>query len=264
MAEHAVRRRQIQQLDRAEESTERFARLRHRGAELQPSNRTEMLNKIAADAVLHFDGVSRVVTQYRKTVHAEMKTNDPLTTYVQGMLMHAGASKRSGNALPASYRREADGPRLLNVNHFIQEVVQALRRIVKKRVTLRTVLADRDMRVMADHEKMSQVFATIVVYGSEIIRKGGTMTILARFLPKENDLLEKGTGGCALLSVSSADVTADRSGSGPGHNRRAGKSMRRAFSSIRSVIGGHNGSVRVLRQQSKAQFNIYLPVLHGR
>ena len=152
---------------------------------------------------------------------------------------------------------------MLNVNHFIQEVVQALRRIVKKRVRLRTVLADRDMRVMADQEKMSQVFATIVAYGSEIIRKGGTITILAKLLPIENDLLEKGGGRCALLSVSSTDVAADRSGSGPGHKGRAGKSVRRAFSAIRSVIGRHNGSVRVSRQQGKAQFNIYLPVLHG-
>jgi peptidyl-tRNA hydrolase len=151
----------------------------------------------------------------------------------------------------------------MNVNHFIQESVQMLRRMVKKKVRLQAVLADRDVRIMADWEKMSQVFATIVAYGSEIIQKKGTITILAKLLPIENDLLEKGTGRCALLSVSSTDVTVNRSGSGPGHKGRAGKSVRRAFSAIRSVIGGYNGSVRVSRQQGKAQFNIYLPVLDG-
>jgi hypothetical protein len=187
-----------------------------------------------------------------------MKTDDPLTTYVQGMLTPGETGKRSGNALLAPYIREADGLRLLNVNHFIQEVVQALRRMVKKRVRLQTVLADRDIRVVADRKEMSQVFATIVAYGSEIIQKGGT--ILAKVLPIENDLLENGPGRCALLSVSSTDVTANRSG--PGHEGRAGK-MRRAFSAIRSVVAGYNGSVRAVRQQGKAQFNIYLPVLHG-
>jgi hypothetical protein len=259
MAEHKVRKRQIQQLEKAKKSMEHLARLHHRDAELQSSTGMEMLNKIAADSVLHFERVLRVVTRYRKTVHTEMKTDDPLTTYVQGMLAHAG--KRSGNALPAPYRRKADGLRLLNVNHFIQEVVQALRRVVKKRVRLQAVPADRDMRVMADREKMSQVFATIVAYGSEIIQKGGTITILAKLLPIENDLLEKGGCRCALLSVSSKDVATNRSGSG--HKGRAGKRVRRAFSAIRSVIGGHNGSVRVLNQQGNAQFNIYLPVLHG-
>ena len=80
---------------------------------------------------------------------------------------------------------------------------------------------------------MSQVFATIVAYGSEIIRKGGTITILAKLLPIENDLLEKGRGICALLSVSSTEVAAKRSGSGFNHKGRAGKSVRRAFSAIR-------------------------------
>ena len=219
-----------------------------------------MLKKIAADSVLHFEKLSQAVTGYQKTIYTEMKTDDPLTTYIQGMLTHAETGERSGNALPAPYRREADGLRLLNVNHFIQEVVQALRRMVKKRVRLQTVLADRDMRVVADRKEMSQVFATIVAYGSEIIQKGGTITILAKLLPIENDLLEKGTGRCALLSVSSTDIAANPSG--PGHEGRAGK-MRRAFSAIRSVIAGYNGSVRVLRQQGKVQFNIYLPVLHG-
>jgi hypothetical protein len=261
MAEHKVRKRQMQKLEKAEESTERLARLHHRDAELQSSARMEMLKKIAADSVLYFDGVSRAVKGYRNTVHTEMKTDDPLTTYVRGMLTYAETGKRSRNALPARYRREADGLRLLNVNHFIQEVVQALRRIVKKRVKLQAVLADRDMRIMADWEKMSQVFVSIVAYGSEIIRKGGTITILAKVLPIENDLLEKGGGRCALLSVSSTDVAVNRSESG--HKDRAGKSVRRAFSAIRSVIGGHNGSVRVLKQQGRAQFNIYLPVVHG-
>jgi hypothetical protein len=123
-----------------------------------------------------------------------MKTDDPLTTYVQGMLTPGETGKRSGNALLAPYIREADGPGLLNVNHFIEEVVQALRRMVKKRVRLQTVLADRDMRVVADRKEMSQVFATIVAYGSEIIQKGGTITILAKVLPIENDLLEKRPG----------------------------------------------------------------------
>jgi hypothetical protein len=263
MAEHDVMKRQVKEPERAEEATERLARLHRPEAELQSSPGMEMLEKIAADAVLRFERVSRAVTGYRKTVHSEMKKKDPLTAYVQRMLARAEIPKHSGSALPAPRKKEADGMKLLNVNHFIQESVQMLRRMVKKKVRLQAVLADRDVRVMADREKMNRVFVSIVAYGSEIIQKGGTITILAKLLPIENDLLEKGTGRCALLSVSSTDVAPKRSGSGPGHKGRARKSVRRAFSAIRSVIGGYSGSVRVLRQQGKAQFNIYLPVLQG-
>ena len=263
MAEHDVMKGQVKEPERAEESTECLARLHHREAELQSSPGLEMLVRIAADAVLRLEGVSRAMTGYRKTVHTEMEKTGPLTAYVQRMFAHAEIPKRSGSPLLAPYKRKADGLRLLNVNHFIQESVQMLRRMVKKRVKLQAVLADRDVRVMADREKMSRVFATIVAYGSEIIQKGGTITILAKLLPIESDLVEKGGGRCALLSVSSTDVAAKRSASGPGHKGRARKSVRRAFSAIRSVIGRHNGSIRILRQQGKAQFNIYLPVLQG-
>ena len=262
MAEHDVVKRQIKEPERAEEATERLARLHRPEAELQSWPGMEMLEKIAADAVLHFERVSKAVTGYRKTVHSEMTKKDPLTAYVQATLARAKTDKRSGNAFLAPHKKEADGMKLLNVNHFIQESVQMLRRMVKKKVRLQAVLADRDVRVMADWEKMNRVFVSIVAYGSEIIRKGGTITILARLLPIENDLLEKGTGRCALLSVSSTDVEAKRSGSGSNHKGRARKSVRHAFSAIRSIIGKHNGSIRILRQQGKAQFNIYLPVLH--
>ena len=261
MAEHNLRKRQIKKPEGVKGSTERLAKLHHHDEKLRSSTGMYVLKKIAADSVLRLEKVSRVMTRFRKGAQTEAKTDDPPMTCVQGMLTHA--SKRSADALSAPRGRGTGGLRLLNVSHFIQEVVQALRRTVKKRIRLRTVLADRDMRVMADREKMSQVFATIVAYGSEIIRKGGTITILARLLPIRNDLLEKGTGRCALLSVSSTDVAADRPGSGPGHKGRAGKSMRRAFSAIRSVVGGHNGSVKVSSQQGKTQFNIYLPVPQG-
>jgi hypothetical protein len=263
MDEHDVMKRQVKEPEGTEEATERLARLDRPEAELQSSPGMEMLEKIAADAVLHVERMSGAVAGYRTTVHTETTNSDPLTTYVQRMLAHAEIPKRSANALLAPHKKEADGLRLLNVNHFIQESVQVLRRMVKKRVRLQAVLADRDVRVMADWEKMSQVFATIVAYGSEIIQKGGTITILAKLLPIENDLLEKGEGRCALLSVSSTDVAPKRSGSDPGHKGRARKSVRHAFSAIRSVIGKHNGSIRILRQQGKAQFNIYLPVLQG-
>ena len=79
-----------------------------------------MLEKIAADSVLRFERVSRVVTRYRKTAHTEVKTNDPLTTYVQSMPAHT--DKRLGTALSAPHKKEADGLKLLNVNHSIQDV----------------------------------------------------------------------------------------------------------------------------------------------
>ena len=119
MDEHDVMKRQIKKPGRAEEATERLAGLHRPEAKLQSSPGMEMLEKIAADAVLHVERVSGVVAGYRKTAHTEATNNDPLTAYVQRMLAHAEIRKRSGNALLAPHKKEAAGLRLLNVNHFI-------------------------------------------------------------------------------------------------------------------------------------------------
>jgi hypothetical protein len=260
MADRKVMNRQIEESEDSQRSTERLARLiRSRKTGLQSSTEMEMLDKIARDSVLNLERVARVVSRLEEAAHRAVRTEDPFAAYVQRLLAHVETGKGPEDALEVVRKREADGLSL-NVNQFIQEVVRALRRMVKKKVRLQAVLADRDVQVMADRKKMGQVRASIVAHGTEIIKKGGTITILARSLPIENDLLDKGGSGCALLSVSSTDVAANRPGSDSGNKGRAGKGLHR-FLAIRSIIRGHNGSIRILRQKGALQFNIYLPVL---
>jgi hypothetical protein len=218
-----------------------------------------ILDRIVADLHLHFEKVAKVVTEYRTAGPMDTTKSDPISTYVHEMLARAETGVRSGDNPPTPRRREAKNLRLLDVNHFIEDVVEVLQKIVKRRARLQVVPADRELRVVADRAKMSRVFASIVAYGSEIIQKGGTITILAKLLPMESDLTAK--GGCALLSVSSADVAARRPG--PGHRIISRANARRAFSVIRSIIREHHGAIQVLRQPGKAQFNIYLPVVPG-
>ena len=213
----------------------------------------EPLEKIAAGSAFHFEKVERAVTAYRKILRTEAEENDPLTRYVWQILACADTGTPSGNALPARCGREDNG---LDVNRFMEDVVQTLRRMVKHKVKLHVVAADRGVRVMADRGKMREVFAGIVACGSEIIRKGGSITLLARLLPIQSDLLEEGEGSCALLSVSSTDVAIERS-------NLARKNLRSAFRVIRSIIENYNGAIRIIRQRGKAQFNIYLPVMLG-
>jgi len=246
MIEQAVVTAQDEHMRRVEEATERLAWFYRREGRLY---HRETLESVARDSVRRIEEVDRAVTGHQRTVYGGVEEADPLTAYVREML----AGERSRKALAAPYRRGGDG---LNVNHFMQEVVATLGSMVKKRVKLRIVPADREVRVMADREKMRQVVASIVAYGSEIVRRGGTITLLARTLPIENDLLERGKGRCALLSVVSTDVS-------PGRSGRSRNAVRHAVRAISSVIGTYHGSIRILRERSVARFNIYLPLLQG-
>jgi hypothetical protein len=261
MAECKVMNGQGEESEETQRSTERLARLIRSCRVGSPSStEKEMVDRIARDSVLNLGRVARAVSGFGKAGHGTAGTVDPFATYVQGLLGHMETDRSLDGTPVTARKREADGLSL-NVNQFIQEVISRLRRMVKKKVRLQAVMADRDVQVMADRRKMGQALATIVAHGTEIIGEGGTITILARSIPIENDLIDKGSGGCALLSVSSTDVAANRPGSRSGRKGRAGKSLRWALLVIRSIIRAQNGSIRILRQKGVYQFNIYLPVL---
>ncbi len=151
-------------------------------------------------------------------------------------------------------RRPASRLSPLHVNALVGEAVREVRRTMGNMVRLRAVPADRDVRVMTNREEMSGALALLVAHSSEIIRKGGSITILAKVLPIENALLEEKRCGCVLLSVSSSDVAVDR-----GSRRAAKRSASSAFHAVLSIIKQYSGSLRVFIEREKAMFNIYLP-----
>lgn len=232
----------------------------HHGG-IRTNERIEDLQRIVADLNIYFERVMRASEEYKKAGPGETADQDHIAAYVRKMLTDAGTDGGLENPLHRSFRTEAGRLELLNANGFIEDVVPVLQRIVRRRARLRVESADRELRIMVNREKMSQVIASIVAYGTEIIRKGGTITILAKLLPLKSGL--PGKGGCALLSVTSNDVAAGAPGPASRHRTISKESARRAFAAIRSIIGEHHGSISVTRLPGKAQFNIYLPILRG-
>ena len=219
------------------------------------------LRRIIADLDVYFERVEKAVASYREPGRKGEEECDPVAIYVKGVLAAVETAAFPEEALSGRRRKEAENIEPLNANHFVEDVVVMLRKIVKRRARLRAEPADGDVRIMVNREKMDRVFASIVAYGMEIVRRGGTITILARLLPLRSGLSRE--GGCALLSVISDDVA----GKGKGRECRpkviSKGAARRAFAAIRAIIGEHHGSISVIRKPGKARFNIYLPVLPG-
>jgi hypothetical protein len=95
---------------------------------------------------------------------------------------------------------------------------------------------------------MGQVIAGLLEYGNTLIREHGIISIETKLVPVRSIT---GAGrGCALLSIGSTDTM--------GVQKRTDRDL---FSVIVGIIKNHNGSVRILNQEGKAEFNIYLPLL---
>ncbi len=263
MGECKAARKESQGFEKADRSTERLMRLvRHRYGDMQSSRQIEILDRIARDSMVHLEKVAKVVAKGREKAGNPMESRDPFTAYVRKVISQVEANKAGPARRPLIREKGADCL-CINVNQFIQDVVRALRKIVRKEVKLQTVLADGDVRIVADRKKMGQVFASIVAHGSRLVRKGGTITILARTLPIENRLITEGEAACALLSVTSTDIaTPQTPKSGGAERNRIRKTVSQAFSTIRATVEGHNGLVRIFKGKDRVEFNIYLPMLN--
>jgi signal transduction histidine kinase len=262
MGVHESTRRQRRLPKGVDRSTQRLMRLIHdRYADMQSSRQIEMMDRIARDSMVHLQKVARMAAVSGIAANTSLESRNAFATYVRKILGHLDTGKTGEQGFRRPQGKAAESL-CINVNQLIQDVVRTLRRMLRKEVKLRAVLAEGEVRIAADPKKMGQVFASIVAHGSRFVRKGGTITILAKSLPIENGLTLEGGAGCALLSVTSTDVALETSQSDVVDKGRVRQTVRAAFSSIRSTVEGHNGLVRIFKDKKRMEFNIYLPMLH--
>jgi hypothetical protein len=136
----------------------------------------------------------------------------------------------------------------LNLNSLIKQVAYPLSTLMRKKISLKTTLTDKELRVLGDWERISHVVASLVEYGNLVIREQGTISIETKLVTVESHA-ETGAG-CALVSITTADNTEVET-----------RTDRGLLSMILGIIRNHNGSVRILNQEGQAEFNIYLPLL---
>lgn len=191
-----------------------------------------------------------------------MDLGEPHRKYVQLILSQAEMGTAFTEILLAFGGAGSINLALVNMNRFVDEIGQFLSATIKKRVKLQTMLTEQDLTIMADPVRIGQVFVTLVRYLSRIMRPGGTLTVLTKFLPVKQALDETSEGGCVVLSIRSTDVAQPRPVSLARRKKSPGKEIELAFSAIRRIIKEHHGAMRIGGQRGRTmEFNIYLPVL---
>lgn len=193
-----------------------------------------------------------------------MDRGDPLRKHTQLIVAHAEAGRSLASRLLAFSEGGKVHPILLNINHYVQELVHIVSGILKRGIRLSTLLTDRDVPVMVDPARMGQVLLTLIRHGSDLVADGGVMTIRTDLLPVENGLISgRSSSGCALLSISSCNVAPRPAGPVAGRRKQA-SGVQLGFSIIHRIIEEHRGALRISGQGGKAvEYNIYLPVMHG-
>ncbi len=170
---------------RAEAESERIEARMHR------AQRLESLGQLAGGVAHDFNNLLAVILNYGTFVIEEAQAQQPDVAAIARDAEQVVRASRRGTELThqllAFARREVIRPRVLDLNQVIQDVEQMLRRSIGEHIALRTQLADRLPRVVADPGQIEQVLVNLAVNARDAMPSGGHLTIETGVVEVDSD-----------------------------------------------------------------------------
>ena len=151
-------------------------------AQLQQSQRLEVLGQLAGGVAHDFNNLIAVILNYATFVGEELDigpTGDLVTACRDVGQIRRAAERASAltHQLLAFARREAVRQQVLDLNRVVAEVRQLLDRSIGEHVVLRTDLADGLWPVMADEGQIEQLLVNLAVNARDAMHGGGVLSI---------------------------------------------------------------------------------------
>ena len=177
--------REAQQRSDTEIEAERAAAGRdkeHLQAQLQQSQRLEVLGQLAGGVAHDFNNLLAVILNYAAFVAEELAAGHDADFAAAGR--DVGQIQRAAerataltHQLLAFARREIVRPVVLDLNDVVTEVQQLLDRTIGEDVVLRANLADHLWLVLADAGQIEQILVNLAINARDAMPDGGTLTI---------------------------------------------------------------------------------------
>jgi hypothetical protein len=148
--------------------------------QVQQSQRLESIGRLAGGVAHDFNNLLTVINGYAAQILAELPKGSVVAERVGEI---SGAGQRAAaltQQLLAFSRRQVVQPRVLNLNHVINDMEQMLRRLIGEDVEL-IVLRSKDLRnIRADAGQMQQVVMNLAINARDAMPRGGTLILETR------------------------------------------------------------------------------------
>ena len=149
-------------------------------AQVQQAQRMESIGSLAGGVAHDFNNVLSAIIGYGELIESESTLDERGRADLGEML--AAAQRASGltRQLLAFSRRQTTEPRVIDLNHLVENLLNMLRRLIGESVQLSTTLA-RDLgSVRADPAQFEQVLMNLAVNARDAMPEGGTLMIETR------------------------------------------------------------------------------------
>jgi PAS domain S-box-containing protein len=241
------------------------ARLRH-------AQKMEAIGTLAGGIAHDFNTILTAIKGYGTILQDEADRNTPAA---ESYLAEIEAAVDRGAALTMGLltysRKEAGNPVRVDLNFIVRQMTLFMGNLLTDRIELATILADRDLPVMADVKQIEQVLMNLATNGRDAMESGGKLTVRTGVVEADDDFVKghglERAGNYALLSIADTGggmepETLERifepffSTKGVGHGTGLGLSI------VYGIVQQHKGCITVTsRRGAGTDFSIYLPLL---
>jgi PAS domain S-box-containing protein len=167
-------------------------------AQLQQSQRLEVLGQLAGGVAHDFNNLLAVILNYAAFVDDELAAGadadfGAASRDVKQIQRAAERATALTHQLLAFARREVVQPRVLNLNNVVTDVQQLLDRTIGEDVLLLTELAADLWPVMADPGQIEQILVNLAVNARDAMPGGGALTIDTANIIVDPDFIATGS-----------------------------------------------------------------------
>ena len=239
--------------------------------QLHQAQKMEMVGRLAGGVAHDFNNLLTVISGNVELAQMDLEPGNDLHGYLDEVSAAADRAAELTHQLLAFSRKQIIMPRVINLNHLIENMMKMLKRIIGEDIDLRPLTNRRIGQIKADPGQMEQVIVNMAVNARDAMPQGGTLTIETSELELDGeycrDHLHVEPGMYAMLAISD-------NGSGMDEETRKhifdpffttkkeGKGTGLGLSTVYGIIKQHGGNIEVYSEsEAGTTFKVYLPLV---
>jgi len=156
----------------ATDSTER----KRLETQLQQSQKLEAIGKLAGGIAHDFNNLLTVIQGYSDLLLAKISVNDPINNQIRQIYDAANRAESLTGQLLAFSRKQIMKPRVIDLNHLINEMEDMLERLIGADINFIINLSSELGMIKADSGQIEQVIMNLAVNARDAMQNGGILT----------------------------------------------------------------------------------------
>jgi PAS domain S-box-containing protein len=239
--------------------------------QLRQSQKMESIGTLAGGIAHDFNNILTAVIGYGSLLQLKMRRDDPLMHNVGQILASANRAASLTQSLLAYSRKQLLNPRVVDLNAIIRKVEQLLAHLIGEDVEMKTMLAEKQIFVLADPGQIEQVLMNLAANARDAMPDGGKLYIETELTEMDEEGVRthdvQKPGLYALIAVTDSGMgmdekTRERIFEPFFTTKEVGKGTGLGLAMVYGIIKQHEGSVHVYSEEGRGTtFKIYLPVV---